>query len=162
MLKHALLALLPLALLACAPDDEAELHGDVRFSEAERVEIQRGSDWLRAQAGLPSARIAFDLEAAGHEPMRSTIRRERGPGGESGFCAEPGRRGAVFLDPSNGFLAGLAAHELAHCELGFEDRYHAGEEKSEGIMRVLSPMLWTEAERRQCAEHADLCPSGRH
>jgi hypothetical protein len=161
MWKAALAAILPLALFACAPD-EAELHGDIRFSEAERAEIQRGSDWLRAQAGLPAARIAFDTEIEGHGPLRGTIRRERGPGNVSGFCAEPGLRGAVYLDPADGSLAGLAAHELAHCELGFEDRYHADEEKSDGIMRVLDPMLWTEAERRQCVEHADLCPSGRH
>lgn len=55
--------------------------------------------------------------------------------------------------PVPGTLPGLAAHELAHCVLGFKDGYHqdAGEIRTDGIMRVLTPMQWTDAEREQCA-----------
>ena len=136
-------------LLGChvEPTGPPDWIGDERFTEAERAEIQRGADWLYANAGLPPPRIEWHGEP--------TIRREHGPGGEDGLCAG----GVVYLGDYR-YLAGLTAHEMAHCVLGFQDGYR-GERHSDGIMRVLEPMVWSEDEQAQCREHADRCPAGR-
>lgn len=156
------------ALLAgCSSPPEADWYGDKRFTAEERVQIERGSVWLAEQAGRPAPSISWTLEIAA-QAMPHTIRRERGPhadGSVAGLCKDK----TVYLDPVGlpgenmkiEFLAGLAAHELAHCTLGFVDGYHPNDPPTDGIMRVLSPMRWTDAERAQCREHAELCPSGR-
>jgi hypothetical protein len=151
-------AVLAVFLIGCVsePDAPPDWYGDERFTVAERAEIQRGAEWLYGHAGLPAPRI--DWGPVGDE--RRTIRREPGPNG-TGECLN----GSIFLglgDPNVRpvDVAGLAAHELAHCVLGFVDGYRESERRTDGIMRVLDPMAWTDAERAQCREHADRCPSG--
>lgn len=168
-MKSALLAAALLATLSlnCSPD-EADWHGDARFTEAERGEIIRGVSWMHEKAGLPAPTFDWTYEVSAQE-MPHTIRRERGtiPGsdrGSSGLCSGM----TVYLDPVGlpdeqmkpEYLAGLAAHEFSHCELGFVDGYHPEDPQSDGIMRVLSPMLWTSAEEAQCHDHADRCLTG--
>lgn len=153
----------------CAAERD-DWHGDERFTPDERVEIQRGTEWLRGQAGLPAPKIAWDYEVTGSEEIPKTIRRERGPGDGSssatGSCSVAHH--TVYLDPEGRpgegmtleVLAGLAAHEMAHCELGFVDGYHPSDAPTDGIMRVLRPMRWTHAEVTQCHVSAH-CPSAR-
>ncbi len=153
-------------LLTGCSEEPADLYGDERFTEVEQAQIQEGADWLYTQAGLPTPRIRWGMKFEGSEPMPKTIRRENGPTA-NGECFA----GAVYLgmngDPrinagpvSGPTVPGWAAHELAHCSLGFGDRYFAGQEQSEGIMRVLYPMRWTESEQKQCVAVGSKCPSG--
>lgn len=139
----------------CAPDaaPEPDLVGDARFTAEEREAVQAGATWLYEQVGEPSPVIAWR-----DGPDLDIVRERRGA---TGLCSG----GVVYLDPigepGEGMriehLPGLAAHELAHCVLGFVDAYHAGETQSDGIMRVLTPMCWTDAERAQCAA-SPRCP----
>ncbi len=141
-------------LVGCGIDPTPEWYGDESFTESERAEIQRGADWLYSHAGLPPPHIEW-----GQEPGReghATIRRAHGPNGEDGLCLD----GAVYLGAKDN-VAGLVAHELAHCVLGFVDGYRAGDTPTDGIMRVLEPMRWTEAEQAQCRERSQWCPAGR-
>lgn len=146
----------------CAEPDSAraaDWRGDKRFSAEERAAIERGESWLAAHAGRLPATFDWSYDVAGEAPAAHTIRRERGPYGSrgaSGLCVGS----TVYLDPVGlpdegmrpEFLPGLAAHEMAHCELGFVDGYHAADPQSDGIMRVLYPMRWTSAEDAQLAE----------
>jgi len=169
-----LLALIAAALatlsLNCTAEQAGEWHGDARFSEAERAEIVRGVSWMHEQAGLPAPTFDWHYEVTSGEELPKTIRRERGKIGDArgstGLCSGS----TVYLDPVGlpdenmklEDLAGLAAHEFSHCELGFVDGYHPQDPPTDGIMRVLNPMQWTSAEVKQCADHADRCPAARH
>jgi hypothetical protein len=153
-------AVLALFVLGCAsePDEPPDWHGDERFTAAERVEIQRGANWLHGHAGLPTPRIEWSSAAATHP---RSIRRERAAQA-SGACVDGT---TVYIDTNDPNVrpvdvAGLAAHELAHCVLGFVDGYRESERRTDGIMRVITPMAWTADEQAQCREHADRCPSG--
>ncbi len=153
-------AVLAFLLLGCVsePDELPDWYGDERFTADERIAIQRGADWLHAHAGLPAPRIEWSGAAAEHP---RSIRRARGANA-IGACVN---ETTVYLDLSDPNVrpvdvAGLAAHELAHCVLGFVDGYRDSERRTDGIMRVITPMVWTDAERAQCREHADRCPSG--
>ncbi len=145
-----LFAFVVLFLVGChvEPTDPPDWYGDERFTEAERAEVQRGAEWLYAHAGLPVPRI----EWGNGEPA---IRRERGPLGADGECSGT----TVYIGATEN-LAGLTAHELAHCQLGFVDGYRTGDAPTDGIMRVLEPMRWTEAETAQCREKSQWCPAG--
>lgn len=138
-------------LLGCGSADGADppdWYGDERFTPDERAAIQLGAEWLYAHAGKPPPRIEWSYRVDGDARVPQTIRRERGPHatgecvGSTVYLAEVG---------PDVYLPGFAAHELAHCALGFVDR------PTEGIMRVLYPMAWTSDEEAQCREHADRC-----
>ncbi len=135
-------ALLMVFLSACALNTTegppVRWHADARFTPEERTAIVAGADWLSKNSGHDVGRIVFD----GHP---GNIRRERGPEG-TGQCLH----GAVYLglDDANVRdvdVPGFAAHELAHCELGLVD-----DPESEGLMRVIEPMKWTDREAAQC------------
>ncbi len=154
----AFVGLLAVMLGGCAAnraEHRADWRGDVRFSADERAAIETGEAWLAMHAGQEPATFDWTYEAGGAREAQ-TIRRERGRPDAAGLC----ERGTVYIDPiglpNEGmrpeYLPGLAAHEFAHCELGFVDGYHAGEAHTDGIMRVLYPMRWTEAEDAQLAE----------
>lgn len=136
--------------LACGcvrEEREADWFGDQRFSAVERREIERGAAWLYEQGGLEPPRIVWTYRVTSGEPLPRTIRREVGPGRETGFCTDSG---AIYLDPTPTpehptYLAGLAAHEMAHCVLGLAD-----DPQSEGIMHDLDPLAWTAREAAQC------------
>lgn len=162
-----------LLVSGCA-SEPVDWNGDARFTETERTQIETGAAWLYAQAGLPAPHISWNYEVTSAEALPKTIRRERGPSGDSGatgLCSSLDGNGTVYLGvegdaakneaPIGDALPGLAAHELAHCVLGFVDGYHPGEKQTDGIMRNLAPMAWTDAEQAQCREHADRCLSGK-
>ena len=166
LLIKSLLGLALLASSGCAAES-ADYYGDARFSTEEREAIEVGSAWLAAQAGVPAPSIVWTYEPSSSERLPKTIRREVGPAGQ-GECVG-GIGGTVYLgvdgDPrvrapavSREILPGFAAHELAHCTLDFADAYHASDAKSDGIMRVLFPMRWTDAERAQCARTGKCGP----
>ena len=157
-----------LALAGCIGQTEpghADWHGDSRFTADERAAIVAGEAWLATHAGRAPATFDWSYDAA--DPLESheahTIRRERGPSGSTGECVgfaeHVGDGMTVYLDPigrpGDDFrpadLPGLAAHEMAHCELGFVDGYRASDERSDGIMRILYPMAWTASEDAQLA-----------
>ncbi len=151
-----------LGMLGCG-DEDADWYVDDRFSAEECIEIDRGATWLYAQAGRPAPVLRWTYRVTSESPYRRTIRRDPMPGHpvtqHGGSCTSLEGNGTVYLwpDPEAPQLAGLTAHELAHCELGFVDRYRAVDGSlSDGIMRVLTPMLWTESEREQC-ERSDRC-----
>ncbi len=133
-----------LLLSGCAASPAADWQGDARFSLEERARIEEGTAWLNAQVGRPAPVIAWTLDAS-DLAAPGTIRREHH--GASGFC----EAGTVYLDPETAgtYLDGLAAHEMAHCALGLVDGYRHGDAPTDGIMRVLSPMRWTESEQAQ-------------
>ena len=153
-MRLVVLALAAAGALAGCLDETADWHGDSRFTEAERAAIVEGDAWLAKQAGHPASTFDWTYEVTSAEPLAHTIRRERGPDGDhgtTGWCSDIGGAGALYLDPDDsnaapGSLAGLAAHELAHCEFGLHD-----DAESEGLMRVVQPMRWTDRERAQCA-----------
>ncbi len=134
-----------LLVTGCAAESEVDWHGDKRFTAAERLSIEAGASWLAEHSGQRQPVIAWDYEVAGAEPLPKTIRREPGPD-SSGACAN----GVLYLgldEPGvrDVDVPGLAAHELAHCALGFVDDPQTG-----GIMHVVTPMQWTERESAQC------------
>ncbi len=137
-------ALLLLLTPACTCEPEPDWHGDVRFSAEERTAIERGEAWLATSAGRQPSTFAWDYVATERVEPR-TVRRENT--GHTGLCHDGTR--AVSLDPDDpnampGTLDGLAAHEMAHCELGLVD-----DPKSDGIMHRVTPMLWTAREQAQ-------------
>ncbi len=146
--------LLVLALAGCSSSAESEpdWRGDARFTADERAHIEEGVSWLNAQVGKPPPSIGWTLDAA-DAVTPHTIRRERGPLNDTGECAG----GTIYLDPPgkpgegmrSEYEPGLAAHEMAHCELGFVDGYHPQDPPTDGIMRVLYPMRWTASEQAQ-------------
>lgn len=125
--------------------------GDARFSDAEKAKILEGTAWLHEQAGLPVPRITWS--ELGDLPVARSIRRERGYYGDTrpvGLCQGE----TIYLDPEGrDDLAGIAAHEMGHCVLGFAD-----DPESEGIMHHAEPMLWTEREEEQCATSPRCSP----
>lgn len=144
---RTLLLLLVGLLAGCTCEPSADWHGDKRFTQEERVAIERGEAWLATSAGRTPATFAWDYEVTSAEELPHTIRRERSPQGTTGLCTA--NRATVYLDPTDpnatpGTLDGLAAHEMGHCELGLKD-----DPKSVGIMHIVSPMLWTEREAAQ-------------
>ena len=142
-----LLGILALGLSGCALEPP-DWYGDQRFTPAERAAVEEGAAWLHERAGLPPPVIAWTYEVASSEALPRTIRREQPSTGPGGLCL--GLEGTIYLDPAT-LVPGLAAHELAHCELGFVDGYHAGDVQTDGIMRVLAPMRWTHVEQEQCS-----------
>ncbi len=154
----------------CAAETSApspDLYGDARFTLTERAEIERGAAWLFEHAGRPAPRFDWSRDFGVQDAVPAAIVRERA--GATGWCTTRDGSGAVYLDvdgeastnesPVGEHLAGLAAHELAHCALGFEDGYHAGDTASDGIMRVLTPMRWSASEEAQCARVGARCPA---
>lgn len=145
-----LAVVLLLSMSACG-DGEADWHGDERFSSDERAAIESGESWMAEHAHRLPATFDWSYSVTSVQPLAHTIRRERGPRGDTtttGLCAN--NRETVYLDPDDpnatpGTLDGLAAHEMAHCELGFVD-----DPETDGIMRVLSPKRWTGREDEQC------------
>lgn len=147
------------AVSGCAAP--AEWHGDSRFTVEERAAIEAGEAWLAQHAGRAPATFDWTYEVTSDYRLDHTIRRERGPlpDGQTatGLCAGS----TIYLDPIGDpkvnehmtieVLPGLAAHEMAHCELGFVDGYRPNDPPTDGIMRVLLPMRWTSAEDAQCA-----------
>jgi hypothetical protein len=136
-------AVAPSCALGCAAPS-ADWYGDARFSADERAAIENGEVWLAAHAGRAPATFEWGLEVS-EQPLAHTIRRERSPRATTGLCLD----GTVYLDPDDrnatpGSLEGLAAHELAHCELGFAD-----DPESAGLMHVVWPLAWTEREQAQ-------------
>lgn len=148
-------AALAASLTACATP-VATWHGDARFTPEERASIEGGEGWLAEHAGREPSTFDWAYDVTSDEPLPHTVRRERGPDG-TGQCVG-GIGGAVYLGIDVGTptrpidVLGWAAHELAHCELGFVD-----DPKTDGLMRVVTPPRWTEREQAQCAEHPDLC-----
>lgn len=148
------LAVLALSLIGCA-SPSADWYGDERFTAEERVQIERGSAWLAEQAGRPAPSIAWTLDVDA-QPMPHTIRRERAPWSERGLAGACSSTKTVYLDPIGlpdegmkiEYLAGLAAHELAHCTLGFADDYH-GDHVGPGVMGTFGAMQWTAFERSE-------------
>lgn len=150
---------------SCGAVAPSAWHGDSRFTADERQAIESGEAWLAAHAGRAPATFdwSYDATNALSAQEAHTIRRERGPRDDSGECTgftvHVGRGTTVYLDPvglpGDGFrpeyLPGLAAHEMAHCELGFVDGYRLNDVPTDGIMRVLYPMRWTAAEDAQLA-----------
>jgi hypothetical protein len=147
-----------LLLAGCAAESELpiEWRGDERCTAEQREEIERGQAWLYEHAGLEPSRIAWTYRA-GEAIEPRTIRCERGPVSATGLCFG----GAVYFDFDGNDAtgeppiakeswAGLAAHEMAHCRLGFEDGYSEGR-RSDGVMRVLSPLRWSAFESAECA-----------
>lgn len=131
-----------LALTSCA-SESAVWHADERFTEDERASVVRGALWLEAASARDVGAVAFDYRVTSAQPLGRTIRREPPPAGDGGFCSG-GVGGTVYLSTPNAYLDGLAAHELAHCALGMTD-----DPQTDGIMRVLHPMRWTERESAQ-------------
>lgn len=119
----------------------------MRFSASERTEIERGAAWLAHASGRDVGTVAFDYDVRGGDPLPNTIRRERGPGDNTGACLGS----TVYLDADDAeggrLLAALAAHELGHCALGLPD-----DNQTDGIMRRLEPMSWTAREEAHCLE----------
>ena len=151
MLRPLAIVAAALGLLTTACSGEpARWHADARFTAEERAEIVRGVVWLSEVSGRDVGGVAFDYEVASPEALPLTIRRERPPHATAtGYCTTTAGRGTVYLSPTTGHLAALAAHELAHCELGLAD-----DPESEGIMRDLDPMRWTACEQVQCLASA--------
>lgn len=147
-----------LLLSGCTCETELEppaYIGDNAFSTEEREAIQAGATWLHAQVGERPPRIEWRDAGA-------TIVRERRDA--VGRCIG----GVVYLDPvgkpGEGMdlarLPGLTAHELAHCRFDFSEGYR-GDAQSDGVMRVLVPMRWTDSERAQCAASPKCPAAGR-
>lgn len=140
-------AFAPRCLAGCAAP-AADWHGDARFSASERAAIEDGEAWLAARAGRAPAMFEWSYAVTSDDRLEHTIRRERGPHGAettTGLCSGS----TVYLDPDDpnatpGSLEGLAAHELAHCELGFVD-----DPESSGLMHVVWPLAWTARENAQ-------------
>ncbi len=138
-----------LGLVSCAPS-RVDWSGDFRFTAEERAQIEAGEAWLAEHANRPVASFDWTYDVTSAQPLPKTIRRERGLHGDgttTGLCLD---RTTIYLDPDDpnaapGTLDGLAAHELAHCELGFVD-----DPMTDGIMRVISPKRWTAREEEQC------------
>lgn len=157
-MRHLLPLALSLVTLSCAADPGADWYGDVRFTEAERARIEYGAAWLYSEAGLAPPRIDWTYAYQHGDAAPGTIRKGRGPSGAVGECVG-GLGGAVYLStPDEGdALAGLTAHELAHCALGFE---HPDDREKSGIMRSIAPLAWSDSEDRQCAASA-VCRRGK-
>lgn len=142
-----------LALVACGTPDDRILHGDTRFTDSERAAIIEGEAWLATQAGHEPFGVVFDMDdpsAYGRKVVKGSP-----PGTEYAALCE---RGAGLLmtvyiaadsQPIE-WVPGLMAHEMAHCRYGFTDAYRADEASTDGIMRVVYPMRWTDAEEAQC------------
>jgi hypothetical protein len=139
------------ALVSCGGQIFYDWHGDRRFTPEERAAIVEGETWLAKHAHRTPAVFDWTYDVTGETPNARTIQREAGPHGETGFCTAIGSPdGAIYLNPDDpnsapNSLDGLAAHELAHCELGFVD-----DPMTDGIMRVVTPKRWTEREDEQC------------
>lgn len=143
-------------LLSLSGCSNAKWHADNRFTTEERAAIIEGFNWLESHAGFDFGGIDFDYEVTGDQNLPATIRRghimipvEGQPDQIASACVEGKTVYLAAGETKLEHLPGLTAHELAHCILMFEDRYHGNEEKSEGIMRVLTPMRWTESEEEQ-------------
>lgn len=142
-----MLVLAALCLAGCTTP-HFDWYGDERFTTNERSAIEAGEAWLAMHAGREPASFAWDYKVTSEERLPHTIRRERGPSGDmgtTGACVGA----TVFMDPDDpnaapNSLDGLAAHEMAHCELGFVDDI-----ESDGIMHVLVPKRWTNREDAQ-------------
>lgn len=150
----AVLAVLVMMCGGCAAP-EVDWHGDARFSADERAAIEAGEAWIAQHAGRQPATFDWTYNVTSEYPLDHTIRRERGPLSDgttaSGLCW----RTTMYLDLADAnpeAREGLAAHEMAHCELGFVDGYHPSDPPTDGIMRVLFPMRWTAAEDAQLAK----------
>lgn len=151
-----------LGIASCATGSDEKLptkiiwHADKRFTDVERQKIIEGDAWLSLQSGHEPSEIIFDFDPPPGLWDAFTIRRERGilsnGTGATGLCMG----GAVFLDVDSlgkiEYLPGLTSHEMAHCRFRFKDGYRPGDKITEGIMRVLYPMRWTELEEEQCRE----------
>lgn len=136
-------------MLACG-GEPARWHADTRFSPEERAEVVRAVVWLSEASGRDVGGVAFDYEVTSAEPLPLTIRREKPPRATAtGLCTATDGRGTVYLSTTTGHLAGLTAHELSHCALGLAD-----DPDSDGIMRDLDPMRWTEREQAQLQDLA--------
>lgn len=143
-----------LCLVGCSAEP-VDWHADARFTAEERTAIEEGARWLAEQSGTPVPTFDWTYEVTSDQLLRGTIRREKGPDA-TGECVG-GIGGTVYIWPEarpeinapaiGSMLDGLAAHELAHCTLGFVDDL-----ATDGIMRVLSPMRWTEREQAQLAK----------
>lgn len=139
---------LVMSLFGCAAG-RADWHGDARFTAEERASIESGEAWLAEHAHREPATFDWTYNVTSEEPLAHTIRRERGANG-TGECVG-GVGGTVYLGidvetPTRPVdVPGWAAHELAHCELGFVDDL-----QTDGIMRVVTPMRWTAREEAQC------------
>lgn len=154
-----------LALVGCggAPDDEpadavvdvrAETlprwHASTAFSPEERAAILDGVAWLDAQSGRRSRPIVFTDAPSPFRIERSTT--WNSPGVCLWFVSHVGGT-TVLLNPANNDpelhpLEQTAAHELAHCELGFEDAYWPSPIISRGLMGGVY-MRWTAYEANE-------------
>jgi hypothetical protein len=151
--EHWFAALAVVLLPACG-DPDLVIHGDVRFTAEERAEIVRGEAWLAEQAGNEPFGVVFDLDEP-RDHARSVVRGAHPSSDATGMCASntDGDGFTIYLRTEGQpreWIAGLMAHEMAHCRYGFVDAYRPGDVPTDGIMRVLDPMRWTEAEEAQC------------
>ena len=121
-------------------------HGDHRFTPEQRAAIREGEAWIARQGEHEPGGVDFDHEPDG-KVHAWTI--ERADVGADGLCSSlHGTISIRSVDLST--LPGLTAHEMAHCRYGFVDGYREGDMPTDGIMRVLTPMRWTQAEEEQC------------
>lgn len=148
-MRRLLLAISALVLAAC--DAPADYWGDEAFTVQEREEIEDGFTWLASQAHRPPPSISWQLERSA-EVLPHTIRRELGPTDNipaTGEC----KAGTIYLWPEArpeinappATLPGLAAHELAHCWLGFVD-----DKGGAGLMGTPHE-VWGPFEEAECA-----------
>lgn len=149
-MRSVLVAVLAGGMLSCT--SEATWRGDSSFTEEERGEIERGAAWLHHMAGQEPPVIAW--ETLGDDRFR-TIRRNDHPTAERmGECTAEDE---IFLPSGGGAVtqsAGLAAHEFAHCILGFKDDPGSVGLMGQGVWRGL---IWSDAEEAQCRAHPGVC-----
>ena len=149
-MKRVMLVTVSLFLLtSCGVDVDEDWYGDPRYTDAERAEIQAGSDWIHERAGLPPPIIRWD----GGDAHKVTLVRGPGPSNDTGQCQKRYEgHGYVYANPdvAGPFLRAIVAHEMGHCVLDFDDRYGEGRPQSDGIMGLTTALSWTESEEAQC------------
>lgn len=141
------------ALIACGTPDDKILHGDTRFTDSERAAIIEGEAWLATQAGHEPFGVVFDMDdpsAYGRKVVKG-----HAPGSSATGLCEPGEGLLLTIHLATEgqpieWVPGLMAHEMAHCRYGFVDAYREGDPPTDGIMRIVYPMRWTDAEEAQC------------
>lgn len=138
-----------IGLSAC--DDGAYVrHGDVTFTDAERIEIERGNAWIAAHVGAEPEPIVWDLPhpADDDETVANAIVR-RPHGAHGGF--ENDRTWTVYIgvdETGTAYGAALYAHERGH-------RYGLGHTTSDepSVMRSHDPVLtWTPLDKKACVD----------
>lgn len=149
-MKLIALAVIVMAASGCLELETNVVHGDVTFTAAERVEIERGNVWIAERVGKPAYEIVWDLPHPSdpdsycrHCVIRTT------PDARTWGLGSWAARVTLALEPGvqGDSVAILAAHEFGHT--------HRLEHLPADVAGIMNPntepaLTWTDADQAQC------------